>query len=171
MNNEEWRVVPDYQDYEVSSLGNVRSWKPLGMEKGRPLKARILAPETSWEGYRMAHLRNSTGRKRAKVAALVLLAFVGPRPNGMVVAHTNGNAIDDRLENVRYATQRENIHDKFRHGTVMFGEGHTNHKLTAEKVIAIRQSNKSHPATALEFGVSKSLVSAIRKRRIWKHIP
>ena len=36
-------------------------------------------------------------------------AFVGPRPEGNEVLHLNGNPSDNRLENLKYGTRRENI--------------------------------------------------------------
>ena len=36
------------------------------------------------------------------VGAMVLLAFVGPCPDGCAIKHSNGDALDNRLENLRY---------------------------------------------------------------------
>ena len=47
---EEWRVVSDFPDYEVSNFGRVRSWK--ASKQGLDAEARILRPgvdlETPW---------------------------------------------------------------------------------------------------------------------------
>ena len=51
------------------------------------------------------------------VHRLVLEAFVGPRPEGMVARHLNGDPGDNRLENLAWGTQSENNYDKVRHGT------------------------------------------------------
>jgi hypothetical protein len=50
------------------------------------------------------------------VHKLVLEAFTGqPRPEGMVCCHVNGNPSDNRLENLRWGTLRDNAADKRRH--------------------------------------------------------
>ena len=46
-----------------------------------------------------------------------MAAFVGPCPDGMEVCHNNGDATDNRLENLRYGSHSENMLDKRKHGT------------------------------------------------------
>lgn len=107
MTTEEWREVPSSPGYYVSDQGNVRG-----------LRGRILAGAYAVRGgYRMV----SVGRDRSKsrlrmVHHLVLEAFVGPKPEGMVTRHLNGDPLDNSLVNLRYGTQAENIRDMIEHG-------------------------------------------------------
>ncbi len=104
---ENWKPVQGYEGlYEVSDQGRVRN------NKGHILKDRYKTPMR----YRCVVLR----KKEKKVASLVLEAFVSPRPHKMVVRHMNGNAQDDRLCNLTWGTQSDNILDKIRHGTNNF---------------------------------------------------
>lgn len=160
---EEWRIsVRPY--LEVSNLGNVRTkWR---RSTPKPMKAQI-----TLGGYRAIHIRNPDGTRRSiTVAILVALAFIGPRPEGMVVAHENGIKTDDRLVNLSYKTQLENIHDKFRHGTVMMAEGHSNHKLTCDAVREIRKSRKFIHVLATEYGVSRNAIFQVKKGITWKSV-
>jgi hypothetical protein len=67
--------------------------------------------------YRRVTLRTPGTAKGWTVHALVLLAHTGPRPEGMVVRHLNGDPADNRLANLAYGTYVENQADAVRHGT------------------------------------------------------
>lgn len=112
MTAEEWRPIPGFNDwYEVSNLGNVRSWSPY--MKGKPLK-----PTPNAKGYLRVGLRTADGRSRwFYVHRLVLEAHVGPCPDGMQGAHGDGNPANNKASNLRWATQSENNLDAVRHGT------------------------------------------------------
>jgi hypothetical protein len=110
MTIEEWRRIPGASDYEVSDLGRVRSHR----RRGAPL---ILKPATDTGGYRGVCISMDSGAKsRVRVHSLVLLAFVGPRPEGMLVRHLNGESSDNRLSNLAYGTPTENNLDTVRYG-------------------------------------------------------
>ena len=104
---------------------------------------------------------------------LVLFAFHGPPPEGTVGTHINGIPTDNRLSNLRWATQTVNIDDARKHGTLQQGEGHYRAKLTADKVREIRDARKSgepYKDIARRFGVSKATACRAAKRRAWAHV-
>jgi hypothetical protein len=104
-----WKPVLGYEGlYEVSDQGRVRN------NKGHILKDRYKTPMR----YRCVVLH----KKEKKISSLVLETFVSPRPHKMVVRHMNGNAQDDRLCNLTWGTQSDNILDKIRHGTNNFND-------------------------------------------------
>lgn len=116
---EEWRAVLGYEgQYEVSNRGQVRSLdRIITFPDGRYRRARgrILKP---WTLKRIGHqCVGLAGKSRALVHVLVLEAFVGPRPDGLVACHNNGIADDNRVENLRWDTYAENNKDLVRHGT------------------------------------------------------
>ncbi|MES5383891.1 NUMOD4 motif-containing HNH endonuclease [Mycolicibacterium conceptionense] len=105
----EWRAVPGYEDrYEVSDSGLVRSrigkTKPLAFYEG-PYGHRFVA---LWRQYHCW---------RTQVGRLVLAAFVGPCPDGMECCHNDGDAGNNRLENLRWDTHSANVLDCVKHGT------------------------------------------------------
>ncbi len=121
MTAEIWKPVAGYEGlYEVSDLGRVRSLDRLVVEKSgkrRPVKGRILRPGVSRSsGRRSVALRPRGPAPTRRVYELVLEAFVGPRPPGMVACHNNGDAGDDRLANLRWDSWSENHRDTVRHG-------------------------------------------------------
>ncbi|MEC5149167.1 HNH endonuclease [Cryobacterium sp. GrIS_2_6] len=106
---ENWLPIPDFPGYEVSDLGRVRSFM-----RSAPIIMR--QQFTSTGGYGHVGLHNGTSHTR-KVHSLVLLAFVGPLPKGMVRRHLDGNVRNNALSNLRYGTQSENLLDQREHGT------------------------------------------------------
>lgn len=58
------------------------------------------------DGYRKLILCHNGVRRHARVNILVLESFVGRRPDEMVCAHKDGNRVNNRLDNLRWATQK-----------------------------------------------------------------
>ena len=55
-------------------------------------------------------------KKEERVHRLVLEAFVGPLPDGMVTRHLDGNPLNNHISNLQYGSQSENGLDTVRHG-------------------------------------------------------
>lgn len=115
--SEEWRPIPGYEGlYEVSDQGRVRSLDRLVITKrGRPypMRGQYLSLHQRPPRYARVKLQG----KGHNVHRIVLLAFVGPLPEGHHSCHNNGNITDNRLANLRYDTVSSNIRDSVRHGT------------------------------------------------------
>jgi len=168
---EEWRPVVGYEGlYEVSSEGRVRSLAQATRGIGRPRRDMILRNGKSAFWYPKVMLKKTGGAKNAQIHQLVLQSFVGPRPDGMVARHLNGDPGDARLSNLAYGTYRENEQDKVTHGTKLYGERCSHSKLTDDKVRAIRKSTDSGVALAAAYGVTPQLISYVRRRHIWRHV-
>ncbi|WP_084398275.1 HNH endonuclease [Henriciella aquimarina] len=82
----------------------------------------------------------------------------------------NGNEACCNPNHLRWATPKENFRDMLKHGTYPRGEKSGNSKLTEADVRRIRSSSKSGAALARELGVSRKLISLIRRRQAWKHV-
>ena len=136
---EEWRPVDWAPDYEVSSLGNVRSWKPYPWNAPAPTEPRPLRATRNQEtGYHSVQLYYGTGTSRRAVHRLVAEAFV-PNPYGLPeVAHRNGDQTDNRACNLRWSTKADNEADKLEHGTLRFGSKNPLSRLTDQDVRKIR---------------------------------
>lgn len=120
----EWRPVPGYEGrYEVSSEGSVRS---LGFyshnrfgtrtwRAGRVLKATI-SPKT---GYRSVTLVDDERQHSVyRVHRVVLMAFVGPPPEGMPNGlHRDDNRLNNQLSNLRWGTHSDNTYDSVENGS------------------------------------------------------
>ncbi len=173
---EVWRRVPGYEDdYEVSNMGNVRSLprvvqfvrlnEPASFTKpGRAISKQAL------RGYRRVALCKDGTIKNFYVHGLVLLAFVGPKPEGLEVRHLDGNPANNHLENLRYGTKAENAKDRAVHGTQVYGEQSSNAKLTREKVEDILLSSLSSKALAKKYEVAASTIENVRSGKRWPHV-
>lgn len=148
--------------YEVSSHGLVRS-----LLSG---KERILKGSTDERGYQRVILFFCGTYRACCVHSLVMENFVGPRPRGLQVCHTDGNPRNNRLANLRYDTPRANCGDKVIHGTYYVGEDVGTSKLTKDQVLCILGSRLSGPVLADSFGISEREVRFIRMRKRWGHI-
>jgi hypothetical protein len=157
-----WRPVPGYEGYEASNLGRVRS-----LDRWLEKKNRVKC----FQRGRVLRQPPDHGYPRTKlgyVHTFVMLAFCGPPPDGMVVAHNDGNPLNNKLDNLRYATPSDNAMDRVAHGTANRGSRNGFAKLTEQQVLAIRSSiGKSQTALAREFGVSLMCVNTIVNRTRW----
>lgn len=140
----EYRDIPGFRGYRVGSDGSVWSCLLPGrkcesqLHEGRIWKRRL--PAKDRKGYMQISLRKHTNHfVTKKVRHLVLLAFVGPRPDGMEGRHLNGIPGDNRACNLAWSTHLENILDKKKHGTGSEGEKNAQAKITWEKAAEIRR--------------------------------
>lgn len=99
-----WKGIPGFLLYEVSNTGVVRNIKSL-----RELKQ----SETN-EGYFEVCLSRQPVNCYIRVHILVMLAFVGPRPIGLVINHLDGDKKNNHLENLEYCTHSHNIKHAFK---------------------------------------------------------
>lgn len=109
---EEWREVPGWPGYEVSSWGRVKSWRRHGVVP----PPRILTPTLNPAGYYFVGLYRDGKRKVWTVHRLVALCFQGPRPDGMETRHLDGNPLNNHPWNLKYGTSSENNRDRVKHG-------------------------------------------------------
>lgn len=118
---ERWLPVVGYEgSYEVSDQGRVRGLARL-VDNGRgglyPVKGAVLRPAVHKTGYMNVSLSLCGNSKTYRLHRLVMRAFVGQVPEGMEVCHENGDALDNRLANLRYDTHSANMFDAIRQGT------------------------------------------------------
>lgn len=103
---EEWREVKN-RDYEVSSLGQVR----------RKSSGRTIKPQENAYGYLMVGIYEDKATcKRKYIHRLVAEAFLDGYFDGAVVDHIDGNTKNNRPENLRWVTQKQNIWDSYKRG-------------------------------------------------------
>lgn len=179
-----WLPVPGYEGlYAVSDLGRVRSLDALvrvggggsRLRRGRVLKQALHRARAENYVRPSVHLSRENESALRKVAQLVLEAFVGPKPEGKMAAHGDGDPLNNRLDNLRWATPQENADDMIAHGTRQYGSRHPRSKITEDQVLEIRRRWPSarqgeKAKMAREFDMCISNLKLIATGKTWGHV-
>lgn len=149
-----WTDVPGYSGYMASRTGQILG--PSGQ---------VLRPMAMTTG----HLYVITGdRRKLWVHHAVLLAYVGPRPDGQECRHLDGKPRHNHAANLVWGTRLENMRDKARHGTEPYGEMKPNHIITTDQARAIRVDTRASRVVGRDYGISHTAVLRIRRGERWK---
>jgi hypothetical protein len=122
---------------------------------------------TSGPGYGIIKVQEGT-RRRTVLAHRKMCELVhGQPPKDAQAAHECGNPRCVNPKHLRWASIRENMHDKWTHGTMVRGERIHSNKLTEGQVIAIYKDARIEREIAAAYQVSKGTVNHIRSGRSW----
>lgn len=143
--------------YVTKRRGSGACWEWTGMK--------------STSGYGFLHL--APGEK-VMAHRFSYALHVGPIPAGKLVLHRCDNPPCVNPRHLFCGTHKDNTADMFAKGRAKPGDmtGTNNHqaKINEDVVRAIRASPDTAEAVADWYGLSKSLIHAIRQRRLWAHI-
>lgn len=148
---ENWKPIPDYEEfYLVSDHGRVFSLR----------NELLLSPRTSNKYGHLAvalYKHGKLSREDWNVHVLVLVAFVGPRPEGMCCRHfPDRNTSNNKLTNLQWGTHQENMQDRDRDGNNRMIR-HSDEEVI--QAIEMRQQGKKLKEIATVFGVTDKCVS------------
>ncbi|HIS18358.1 MAG TPA: HNH endonuclease [Candidatus Coprovivens excrementavium] len=149
--SEVWKDISGYEGlYQVSDLGNVKSLDRISVSsdnKVRNLKGLMLKQPLNVNGIPYVTLSKNGKRQKHTTHKIVALTFIGERPEGYQVLHRDGDCLNNKLCNLSYDTQSQNMIDMYRYGKKN-GSG----KLTIEQVLEIRKLFKTGKYTKVKLG-------------------
>jgi len=122
LENEIWKPVVGYEGlYEVSNFGNIkclgREWVCGNRKSKRSISDHALPKHKDKKGYTNVNLRGEDGiQKHIKIHRLVALAFIPNPENKPQVNHKNGIKTDNMVENLEWATNKENVIHSYKNG-------------------------------------------------------
>lgn len=175
---EEWRDIKNYEGkYQASSSGRIKSLifknKVAQFERDKVLKQALRGSKGKY--YFVELFKHNKGKK-FQTARLVAGAFIPNPGNKPQVNHKNLNKLDNRVENLEWCTQSENILHSFANGRVpLFGEKAPWSKLTENQIRQMRLIWKAEEGIpqrkiAKMFNIDQALVSRIVNNKAWKHV-
>ena len=127
------------------------------------------------KGYRTTSYRIGDRIHSIPFHRVICETFHGVKPSlKHHAAHIDGNKLNNRPDNLRWATPKENEADKERHGTKLRGENVSGVRLTASCVKEIRKEYgrgvRDQRDIAKEYGVSQRTIHLIVTGKTWKHV-
>ena len=105
MTQEKWKDIQGYEGlYQISNLGRVKS---VGNNFNR--KEKILKHFLNKNGYTSVILSKNSKIKRFYLHRLIGIHFIPNTENKPNINHINGIKSDNKIENLEWVTQKENI--------------------------------------------------------------
>jgi len=139
-----WKDIKGYEGlYQISNLGRVKSLSRLVLCKSRSkrqTKEKILLMQISSQGYSYLTLCKNNKLKSMRIHRLVALHFIPNPKNKPCVNHKNNIGVDNKVKNLEWCTQMENIHHAIKNGYFnQRGENHSSSKFTNKQIRKLRK--------------------------------
>lgn len=116
-----WKPIPDFEGYEVSNFGRVRSYRIRRSGK-MATKPKLLTinygTRRGKKRYAILVLRRN-GKSHTKALHVIIAhTFFGPPTGGLFVLHRDDNKTNNRLANLYYGDHTQNMKDRRRNNKV-----------------------------------------------------
>lgn len=160
--------IPGIPEYQVDRDGHV--WSVF--HRWRNIERRRMTPTIDRSGYPRVRLRTGGRCVKMPVHRLVCSAFHGaPEDEALQVRHLNGIKTDNRPENLKWGTAKENGEDKVRLGECAVGEKNAAAMLSECDLVLIRTllPRCTNKTIAQIIGTTSGNINRIRKGEAWQH--
>lgn len=179
---EKWLPIVGFEGVGlVSNLGNVKTIDRFFMRGEHKVKrnGQIRKPSVNKKGYLYIPIRaviNGKGCVKNKtIHRLVAEAFIPNPENKPQVNHINGEKSDNRVENLEWVTNAENMQHAYKSGlrTAPSGVDSPYSVFSKQDVLDIRDSFKngiSQIELAKKYNVTTGCISGICRKRTYANI-
>lgn len=172
----EYRECVGFPGYRVGDDGSV--WSCWGSGRRPQLTDQWVRmnPSRNPDDHLSVCIRRADGRRMKRyVHQLVAAAFIGPCPDGLECCHfPDRDPSNNRPGNLRYDTRRNNLADRYVHGTMNWGERQGHAKLTEDIVRDMRveyaAGGVSYRNLADKHGIDFNTAYCAVKRKTWRHV-
>lgn len=126
-----WKDIPNYEKcYQISNLGNVKSLKrTIKQFNGhkiisKTIQEKNLTPRKTPNGYLQICLCKNGAKKTCSIHRLVAKTFIGE--SDLQVDHVDGKKQNNKLDNLEYVTNSENMQRAFKNNLVTLKKNEIN---------------------------------------------
>ena len=156
-----WKDIPEYEGlYQVSNLGNIKSLSRRN--KKRVNQERLMKLKLNSSGYYQVWLYKNNKDRGFFVHRLVALVFIPNKNNLPEVNHIDAIKINNVVSNLEWCTHLQNMKHANNLGLISTKEmTESKRKYTKndlDRVIELRNLNKSHREISKQTGIHKSTV-------------
>jgi len=173
LEGEEWKDVEGFEGYyQVSSEGRLKSLERTIKVRGfeRFIDEKILVWTMDRRGYHRVLVSKKGKQSNRAAHRLVATAFIPNPENKKTVNHKNGIKTDNRVENLEWNTNYENIGHAI--ANELIKKGVKKRKLSIDQVKEIKYGchNMLHREIAAMYGINQDSIWSIRSGKTWKNI-
>src|SRR5690625_5086241 len=167
--------------YQVSRLGRIKSLaRNFKRKKGGIVFVDecIRKPGKTHDGYSIINLMKHGKSKSYRLHRIVAKHFIPNPENKPQINHIDGDKANNRVKNLEWVTQSENIRHAYSHGLIKIPKGNEhwasrskkfNYRVLSNEIIeAIEkrlESGEFQKSIAKDYGVSQGLISQIKLKK------
>ena len=176
---EEWKDIQGYEGkYQVSTLGRVKSLARI-IYKGHYqafYSEKIMIAYLEKNGYLSTRLYDGNNKnKKILIHRIVAQAFLSNPEKKAQVNHKNGDKTNNRIENLEWATCKENINHAIQIGIINNkGENNAKAKLTDKDASEVKRlylkENMKQRDIAKIFNISQTTVWSVVHGRVYSYL-
>jgi len=170
---EEWRDVPNFEGYQVNSIGKVRSVDRFCGDRRGVIHGKLLKPFINRRGYLEVNLYKNSKSTTKIIHRLVAKAFIPNDFNKPQVNHIDGNKLNNKVSNLEWMSNSENQLHAYSLGLQpsRAGENNVKAKITDKSVTELKvlyNSGKTIVDISNIMNINVSIIRNIIYGRTWK---
>jgi hypothetical protein len=179
MEQDLWHQVLGFENsYAINRNGVIKSIsRYVRCGKGaaflRLKPEQIIKPYLGTDGYLYVFLSYNGQTKHLAIHRILASIFIPNPENKREVNHKNTIRTDNSIDNLEWATPKENIQHSIKIGTntqCLPGIHNPAAKLTEKQVLEIRELPGSQSSIAKKYNVSRRTIGFIKRRERWAHL-